>query len=714
MPSRSGVGETRRRNHKQVTNDHGLLNQVAHSLARYLRRGNALPAPEQTRAAAHRYTEEELSARAEEFNRKADTYWLKLADDPSGRRHTLNKPFSGVIAAPGTLYRLGLALEELHVGVGLTVLDFGAGSCWFSSCLNRLGCRTIALDVSPAALELGRELFRLDPRHRPELEPRFEVYNGHRIPLPDASVDRIGCFDAFHHVPNQDEVLGEMFRVLREGGRVVLAEPGEGHTHSDHATFDTERYGILENELDILDLERRARAAGFREVSLKPYPDPGVMSVSPRDYTRLMEGDPQPFPMASLQQSLRSNFIVVLQKGHAERDSRCPGRLRARLELIDPRGPLLARGGTTLTLLVAVWNEGDTVWRHGIDPLGGSVMLGSHLLDERRSLIRADFSRTELSIDVPPGAVIQVLAHVPAPSDPGRYVLRFDPVDDQVAWFSQIGSPTLDLEVEIRSDVDAPSLRADIAALQAGLLRLPAGVRRELLLQVTNTGSCRWPDSPTPGPYAIRLAGQLLSAEGELLDRDFLRESLPGEVAVGGSVTVPVRFRAPLEPGRYVLKIDLVQECVCWFEERGSRALRLTLEVTDEVPDSTDPGVLRASLELLVSEPTLRGRPHSRVPLLLRATNRGNTLWLHERRPSGGHVALGGHLIPEDTNTAVDYVRLPLPADVPPRATVEIAGELEMPATPGIHRLELDLVAEGIAWFGTSGAPLVQVVVEEP
>ncbi|HEV8254149.1 MAG TPA: class I SAM-dependent methyltransferase, partial [Vicinamibacteria bacterium] len=605
-----------------------------------------------------RHPDEELLARTEDFNRKADTFWLELAADPSGRRHTLNKPFSGIIAAPGILYRLGLALEELHLGAGLTVLDFGAGSCWFSSCLNRLGCRTIALDVSPAALELGRELFRLDPRHRPELEPRFEVYDGHRIPLPDASVDRIACFDAFHHVPNQDEVLGEMFRVLREGGRAVLAEPGEGHTHSDHAAFDTERYGVLENELDILDVERRARAAGFREVSLKPYPDPGALSVSPRDYVRLMEGDPRPFPMAPLQQSLRSNFIVVLQKGRAVRDSRGPGRLRARLELIDPQGPLVARGGTTLTLLVAAWNEGDTLWRHGIDPLGGSVMLGSHLLDEWRRVIRADFARTELSVDVPPGAVIQILAHVPVPPDPGRYVLRLDLVDDQVAWFSQMGSPTLDLDLEIKSEVEAPSLRAEIAAVEAGPLRVPAGVRRAPVLRVTNTGSCRWPHSPTPGPYAIRLAGQLLSAEGELLDRDFLRESLPGEVAVGGSVTTPARFRAPLEPGSYVLKIDLVQECVCWFEERGSRPLRLALEVTDEVPDSADPGVLRASLELLLPESTLRSRPKARVPLLLRATNRGNTLWLHERRPSGGHVALGGRLLAEGTSTPVDYLRV--------------------------------------------------------
>ncbi len=56
-----------------MTNDHGVLSQMALSLARYLGLGDAPLAPEQARASAHRYTEEELLARAEEFNRKADT-----------------------------------------------------------------------------------------------------------------------------------------------------------------------------------------------------------------------------------------------------------------------------------------------------------------------------------------------------------------------------------------------------------------------------------------------------------------------------------------------------------------------------------------------------------------------------------------------------------------------------------------------------------------
>ena len=98
------------------------------------------------------------------------------------------------------------------------MLDFGAGSCWASRWLSQLGMEVIALDVSKTALKIGEELYvRLpvigeSPRHR------FLVSDGHRIDLADDSLDRIVCLDTFHHLLNPDEILREMYRVLRPGG----------------------------------------------------------------------------------------------------------------------------------------------------------------------------------------------------------------------------------------------------------------------------------------------------------------------------------------------------------------------------------------------------------------------------------------------------------------------------------------------------------------
>ena len=84
------------------------------------------------------YSEAELLARAEEFNLSAERHWKTMAGEADGRRHALNKPFSNVRDTPAMLYRLGLVLNEMDLGIGMTVLDFGAGSCWVASSINRL------------------------------------------------------------------------------------------------------------------------------------------------------------------------------------------------------------------------------------------------------------------------------------------------------------------------------------------------------------------------------------------------------------------------------------------------------------------------------------------------------------------------------------------------------------------------------------------------
>ena len=47
-----------------------------------------------------------------------------------------------------------------------------------------------------------------------------------------------------------------------------------------------------------------------------------------------------------------------------------------------------------------------------------------------------------------------------------------------------------------------------------------------------------------------------------------------------GEATLAVIERvAPAKPGSYAMKIDLVDEHICWFEERGSQPLVLPLQI---------------------------------------------------------------------------------------------------------------------------------------
>lgn len=646
----------------------------------------------------------EILRRTEEFNRNAETYWRDVKDDPAGRRHVLNRPLGNVDEAAQLLYRLGIVLAELRPGLGHTVLDFASGSGWLSAWLNRLGCHTIALDVSPTALELARELFALDARQRPELRPEFLAYYGRRIPLPDASVDRIVSFDGFHHVPNPEEVLRELARVLRPGGRAVFAEPGEGHADTEASRVETERAGVLENELEVATFARWAERAGFTEVQLKPYAEPGSIRLAPEDYLRLQAGDDARFPMDLLRESLRQFFLFVLAKGEPRFDSRAPNLLRAEIRAAPSvlRGP----GRSTVTLPISVRNAGDTLWLHELNAIGGYVMLGGHIHSARGDRVVRGAFRTALPAAVAPGESVELQLSVPLPTEMGSYVVELDLVDENVAWFGQTGSATTRLEVVVEglAEQDDPdALRARLETPEARVAVAP-GTRVALPVRVANVGRRGWPGPSEP--EIVRLAGHLQGEGAAVLAPDFLRASLPRAVAPGETIELEARFRAPLEPGAYRLKLDMVLEQVCWFEQRGSAPLQIALEVRDATPDSATPGLLRATLERRGGSGPLSGPAGASALLALQVANVGNTLWLHGARAHGGHVALGGHLRDDAGALLVlDFLRAPLPHDVPPGGRVELRLDVRLPERDGRYRLELDMVDEGLEWFADSGSP---------
>lgn len=46
-----------------------------------------------------------------------------------------------------------------------------------------------------------------------------------RLPAPDKTFDLITCLGVLHHIPNVSFVLGELSRVLKDGGYILLREP---------------------------------------------------------------------------------------------------------------------------------------------------------------------------------------------------------------------------------------------------------------------------------------------------------------------------------------------------------------------------------------------------------------------------------------------------------------------------------------------------------
>src|SRR5882672_1373238 len=178
------------------------------------------------------------------------------------------KPFAEIDETPELLICFAQVVRGLNLLPDMTILDFGAGSCWTSRFLSQLGLRVIALDVSPSALKIGQRLYRRHPIIGNRPKPQFLLFDGQKINLPDHSVDRISCWEAFHHVPNPAQVINEMGRVLKAGGIAGFSEPGPEHSKSPQAQDEMRTHRVIENDINVREIWSEAQKAGFTEIKL--------------------------------------------------------------------------------------------------------------------------------------------------------------------------------------------------------------------------------------------------------------------------------------------------------------------------------------------------------------------------------------------------------------------------------------------------------------
>jgi hypothetical protein len=303
----------------------------------------------------------------------------------------------------------------------------------------------VSVDISPSALELGRRAFALDERQRLDLEPEFCTYDGHRLPFDDERFDAIVCYDAFHHLANQQEILGEMHRVTKRRGRVVFCEPLAGHRAGSMAMREMEAFGVLERDIDLSELERSALRVGFARLVLKPYPqDPDDEMVGNSLARNVALGLEQ-----AAKRYLEKYSVFYLRRSADDRhDSAHPSRLAAEIAVASSRLEAVPRG--EVSVAVTVRNVGDTTWLAAPHPRGGYVTLGCQLLDRDKRLLDRDYQRVRLTADIEPGGAWSTDAVVHAPGEPGDYFLKLDLVDEQVCWFEEMGSKAVLVAVTVR------------------------------------------------------------------------------------------------------------------------------------------------------------------------------------------------------------------------------------------------------------------------
>ena len=101
-----------------------------------------------------------------------------------------------------------------------------------------------------------------------------------------------------------------------------------------------------------------------------------------------------------------------------------------------------------------------------------------------------------------------------------------------------------------------------------------------LRITVTNAGTRVWRPQTPSGIGIVNVGIQLLGADGRMLTRDHHRAQLPHAIHPGQVMAESTVCAAPLEPGDYFLKFDMVAEGVTWFEMAGSSPLIKPFRVT--------------------------------------------------------------------------------------------------------------------------------------
>ncbi|WP_113704618.1 class I SAM-dependent methyltransferase [Nonomuraea lactucae] len=104
---------------------------------------------------------------------------------------------------------------------GERVLDVGCGTGYLTRILSPLaGPEGQVTGVDPAAPMIDHA------RSRAPRNCSYQVGESQALPFPDGSFDLVVSSLAVHHMPPsvRGEAVGEMFRVLRPGGRLLIAE----------------------------------------------------------------------------------------------------------------------------------------------------------------------------------------------------------------------------------------------------------------------------------------------------------------------------------------------------------------------------------------------------------------------------------------------------------------------------------------------------------
>jgi hypothetical protein len=221
--------------------------------------------------------------------------------------------------------------------------------------------------------------------------------------------------------------------------------------------------------------------------------------------------------------------------------------------------PATMNAKSTTSVPVKIENMSNFDW-------GSNVNLSYHWYDAAGNLVSWDGLRTPLA-GTARTQIAAINAQILVPATAGTYKLRYDIVQEGVAWFSSQGmqTPVKTVSVIVPPLSATYSAPATVTGAVNAMVTVP--------VTITNAGSATWQ------PGAFNAAYHLYVPSGAVFVWDGVRTALPAAVAPGQAVTLNLIVKMPSAVGSYVLRFDVVQEGVAWFSGQGVPMGSATLQV---------------------------------------------------------------------------------------------------------------------------------------
>ena len=305
--------------------------------------------------------------------------------------------------------------------------------------------------------------------------------------------------------------------------------------------------------------------------------------------------------------------------------------------------PATVSAGATVNFTYNVTNSGTKTWA------------ANHFL----ALRQFDYTMIQLGVLATTAASGSkaVAYSFTAPSTPGIYQYRIQPLENGVEWFG----------TEVILTLNVGGVGPQINGLTYGSTTFPAsaspGATVNFTYNVTNSGTKTWASNHY---LALRQFDYAIVQMGAL-----------ATTAASGSKAVAYSFTAPSTPGIYQYRIQPLENGVEWF---GSEII-LTLNVGGVGPQVN--GLTYGSTTFPAN-----ASPGATVNFTYNVTNSGTKTWA-----SNHFLAL----------RQFDYTMIQLGALATTAAsgTKVVSYSFTAPSTPGIYQYRIQPLENGVEWFGT-------------